>query len=661
MAHDFPNSPSVGDTTTANGITYRWDGSSWNIVTESVRNVVDTMSGSAIDYNAGTYHVLDLDSDTTSATLTVSNLPSTSEKHTLQVNFAEPISAYSTDSFFTTSNQSSSPTEMFIKPDGSKMYILDNGNDTIFQYTLNTPWFSGDAVYDNSSFVTSTQENFPTGFFFKPDGTKLYVIGGTNRTVYQYSLSTAWDISTVTYDSASFNVVSQIAQQPTLFFKDDGSKLYILDNVDDDIHQYTLSTPWDITSASYDSVFFDVTTQESTVFGMFIGNSGTKLYVIGYGSDAVQQYTLSTAWDLSSASYDSVSFSVSSQDTNARGVHFDVTGKLMYIVGDQYNKIFIYKLETPWDVSTASLIQPASYDNISFSVSSQESGPTSIKFKPDGSKMYILGYSNENVYQYSLSTEWDVSTASYDSAFYNASTEDTSARGMYFKPDGTKMYMCGVSTDSVYQYSLSTPWDISTISYDSVSFSISSQTSGPYEVIFKPDGTKMYVLDSSDNDIHQYSLSSAWDISTASYDSVLFSAPNNVYGFDITNDGTKIFLLPSTPQYVYQSILATPWDLSSATPVDVNKYLNVYSQETIPYALVLGDNDSKLYVVGAAGSTVYRYSLSTYTQPYSITWPSEFEFNENTAPLYGTAGSLILELYNSDNTTIYATEKFNNI
>lgn len=87
MAHDFPNSPSVGDTTTANGITYRWDGSSWNVITESVRNVVDTMSGSTIDYNAGTYHVLDLDSGTTSVTLTVSNLPSTSEKHTLQVNF----------------------------------------------------------------------------------------------------------------------------------------------------------------------------------------------------------------------------------------------------------------------------------------------------------------------------------------------------------------------------------------------------------------------------------------------------------------------------------------------------------------------------------------------------------------------------------------------
>ena len=115
MAHDFPNSPSVGDTTTANGITYRWDGSSWNVITESVRNVVDTMSGSTIDYNAGTYHVLDLDSDPTSATLTVSNLPSTSEKHTLQVNFTEELEPKLLDGIEIRA-QDTSPLGLFLNP-----------------------------------------------------------------------------------------------------------------------------------------------------------------------------------------------------------------------------------------------------------------------------------------------------------------------------------------------------------------------------------------------------------------------------------------------------------------------------------------------------------------------------------------------------------------
>ena len=54
------------------------------------------------------------------------------------------------------------------------------------------------------------------------------------------------------------------------------------------------------------------------------------------------------------------------------------------------------KLAAGWDLSTAS------YDNVSFSVSSQESYPFGIFFKPDGTKMYVMGYSSGKVHQYSL-------------------------------------------------------------------------------------------------------------------------------------------------------------------------------------------------------------------------------------------------------------------
>ena len=57
----------------------------------------------------------------------------------------------------------------------------------------------------------------------------------------------------------------------------------------------------------------------------------------------------------------------------------------------------------------------------------------------------------------------------------------------------------------VYQYSLSTAWDISTASYDSISFSVSSESTQPVSVRFKSDGSKMYVLDVSNNSVFQYS------------------------------------------------------------------------------------------------------------------------------------------------------------
>ena len=56
---------------------------------------------------------------------------------------------------------------------------------------------------------------------------------------------------------------------------------------------------------------------------------------------------------------------------------------------------------------------------------------------------------------YDFGTAWDISTASYSQNFSVASQEIT-ALGLAFKTDGTKMYIVGFDSDTVYQYSLGT-------------------------------------------------------------------------------------------------------------------------------------------------------------------------------------------------------------
>lgn len=92
----------------------------------------------------------------------------------------------------------------------------------------------------------------------------------------------------------------------------------------------------------------------------------------------------------------------------------------------------------------------ASYDSKSFSVSSQATGPRSLYFKDDGSKLYISDDTTDSLYQYTLSTAWDISTASYDSVSFSVSSQDTSPTGIYFKSDGTVLYVAGNSTDDVF-------------------------------------------------------------------------------------------------------------------------------------------------------------------------------------------------------------------
>jgi hypothetical protein len=88
----------------------------------------------------------------------------------------------------------------------------------------------------------------------------------------------------------------------------------------------------------------------------------------------------------------------------------------MYIIGSTGDDVNEYDLSTAWDISTASYLQ-------NFSVSAQESGPSGVFFKPDGLKMYVIGFSGDDVNEYNLSTAWDVTTASYLQNFSVAAQE----------------------------------------------------------------------------------------------------------------------------------------------------------------------------------------------------------------------------------------------
>jgi len=229
------------------------------------------------------------------------------------------------------------------------------------------------------------------------------------------------------------------------------------------------------------------------------------------------EVTGGTSNDISLLTYDNVTFSVASQDTAPRDITFNDDGTKMYIAGAANDNIYQYSLTTAYDISTAS------YDSVSFSQLSQESSVQDVEFKPDGTKMYIIGGGTDTVFQYSLSTAWDLSTASYDSVSFSTNSVDTLPTGMVFKPDGTKMYLTGQASDNVYSYTMSTAWDVSTLSYDSVFLYVGGEETSPTDLHFSSDGIKLYVLGNGTDVIHSYTLSTAWDISTATSDSSSFS------------------------------------------------------------------------------------------------------------------------------------------
>lgn len=261
-----------------------------------------------------------------------------------------------------------------------------------------------DAVPVDPSFDATAQDINPVDVALKSDGTKAFIIGSTNSQVYQYVLSREWDISSAIYDNILLDVSTENTSGVSIAFKTDGLRMYMLGLVGDTIYQYSLTTAWDLSTASYDTVSFGVGGQEIFPDSIRLRDDGTRMFIVGSGSNSVFQYDLSTAWDLGSAVYNGVFFSVASEESSTHAVAFKNDGTRMY-VGGNTGSIYQYSLPTAWTMTGAS------YDSIFFDITSKDSGVASITLKPDGTNMFVAGDQTNLIYQFSLSTSWDLSTA----------------------------------------------------------------------------------------------------------------------------------------------------------------------------------------------------------------------------------------------------------
>ena len=220
--------------------------------------------------------------------------------------------------------------------------------------------------------------------------------------------------------------------------------------------------------------------------------------------------------------------------------------------------------------------------NITASVNAQDSSPKALFFKTDGSKMYIIGGTTDDIFEYDLSTAWDITTISFlQSLPLTTGFNETGPAGLFFSPDGIYFYICGSTRDSVIQFTLTSAWNISTASttreYRPLPTPSSGNFTAPANVNFKPDGTLMFVSGTSLDIIVTYQLSTPWDISTASPLSqvslVNIPAPpgNEVYSISIvaglrfSDDGTSIFITDGTFDTIYQLDLSTAYDPTTIT------------------------------------------------------------------------------------------------
>lgn len=239
----------------------------------------------------------------------------------------------------------------------------------------------------------------------------------------------------------------------------------------------------------------------------------------------------------------------------SRGAGTFGEGASLYTVssgGASDDLVFRYALSTAYLASTHGT-------GAGVSVASGETVPLAFTISEDGTKFYIAGNpaGNTTIYQYGTGTAHRTELGSYDSTSLDVNgTLGSTCSGLFINAAGTVMYAS--NNGAIYQFTLSTPLDISTGSYASKSLNVSGQIGNCQDFTFTSDGKNLIALDGNDDTLYQYNLATAWDVSTAAYAGKslnVTSTENTATGCCISDDDNSLYIIGQQHNDVFQFTL----------------------------------------------------------------------------------------------------------
>ena len=416
-------------------------GSVGNICTVNLTNNVLTFTPSSNSAHAGSFGITVSVTDHMNATVTKSS--------TVILDFNFDIrkwghydlkDAYADNNYYTKSVEFNEDMRTYnaltFSPDGLRAWQISKNRDELFEYALSSAW---DVSTMNINYTKQAVQlrgyiaEIVKDMAFNNDGTKMYFASGGNEPTSSYhklvqvDLGTAYEPTTIDGSSVSYLTAVHPTAPHThvegFCFSANGSYLYITEDGVDDIFQFTLSTPWDITTASYTAI------KESTgnLYGLNISSDGSNMYLM-YTNGAshtidstLKQCTMSTPYDITTLNYSSPTNTLNYQFRYSDENHANNTWNASYL--------------------------PSTYINTP--------EPLDFVFSPDGTKFIMFGILENSPYGVSiyhtqsitLSTPWDISVSSQSSSTLKEKIlsmypdDDRVDNSFTLSPDGNKFYI----------------------------------------------------------------------------------------------------------------------------------------------------------------------------------------------------------------------------
>lgn len=439
---------------------------------------------------------------------------------------------------------------------------VNSSNQTVWFTTLSTPY----DIESFGAFEAKTIGSYYMGLDFNLDGTKMYSAYSNSNFISEWELTEPWNISTKT-NQLSYNIPA--GWQPyDVSWSDDGKKLFYLEWQNEYIYSIDFPVPWVIANGVV-SDSFNPPIQNNNCYAFKFLEDGKRLLTIDHYYHRFMIYNTSQL---------ELANEIRSEKTN------------------------VVSLNTIYDGNQISNIQ---YLNKSYNA--DHSIQRGIFISPDGKYLFTVSQSNDYLFRQELSVPFDINTKENLTSFYIGSWVTTPS-SITFSPDGMRFWVCGDGS-KVYQFNCTDSFvienDVSYAGYYSVL--TNGGINASKDIQFKPDGTKAYVLGSTQQ-IWEYDLPEAWNFLTAVWTSKKSNGllGSTIVNFNFSNDGMKLIWLSSADAKIHILTLPNAYNTDSIPSSSEMSY--TFPEDSQPYGFCFDYTETRLYMIGNQNNKVYQYS-----------------------------------------------------
>ena len=526
------------------------------------------------------------------------------------------------------------PVDVAFNSSGTKMFVAGQDNDRIYQWNLSTAWdLSTASYYDNHSVSGSNYVNGGfNGIFVTPNDASIYTVCRNTDRVAKWNFSASGHINGISIDG-TVSVSSQNSYPFDVAWSPDGSAMYLSGN-NNGFYKYNPAGNYSLSGISHDSSF-SVTVGSNAVESFFIKPDETKVYTmynneisewnIGTVTQPTAQYHVGVTNNggrIDSSNFVDINSMTAAQSAGTGTVHYAVStdGRTTWSVakGTDGVRPIVRNNSGTWQYNnhagavTGNAIANASY--VGTGTFSDTTDTSEIQWINSGNSLLALdNASPDRVEKYNASTAYDITTLTYSQSLGVGSYE-IYLTSMHMSPDGMKLYVAGNQNNEFIQYNLTTAFDLSTASfYSTLSFANFGA------MWFKPDGTKAFAMNFTNSSVTTFNMSTAWHI-TGATNAGSHTLQNHGTGgagaMVWSDDGLNLYVSFPSSDTVKHYTIGTAWDVSTASASPNS--MSYASQSSNMTGLAFNSDFTEMHT--ASGANYYRYSTTQSAYATTATW-----------------------------------------